>query len=84
MWMSIEFNIGIICGCVPLIRPVVNRLFPNFLAGNKNRQISPENHVATIGGSGEPNRRVQRPIDSLESLEAHVDSEKRIEPTVTV
>jgi hypothetical protein len=30
MWTGIEVNVGIMCACLPLLRPVLNHLFPWF------------------------------------------------------
>ena len=34
-WSSIELNIGIICACLPTLKPVVNHLFPKLLLSKK-------------------------------------------------
>ena len=30
MWTGVEVNVGIMCACLPLLRPVLNHLFPWF------------------------------------------------------
>lgn len=36
MWSSVEVNIGILCACLPVLQPVIQKLFGNVLGSSKN------------------------------------------------
>lgn len=35
MWSAVEVNVGIVCACVPTLRPLVNRLLPRWIDHSK-------------------------------------------------
>lgn len=35
-WSAAELNVGIICACMPAIRPAINRMFPRLLASTQD------------------------------------------------
>lgn len=39
-WSSIEINVGIICACLPTLRPLIRSCFPRLLASSTSRQVS--------------------------------------------
>lgn len=50
MWSAIEINIGLICACLPLLRPLVTKWFPNLLhTPNGEAHTTPHQHPITIG-----------------------------------
>ncbi|QIW97496.1 hypothetical protein AMS68_003014 [Peltaster fructicola] len=36
MWSVVEVNVGIMCGCVPALKPLVSRFLPNILRDSKD------------------------------------------------
>lgn len=40
MWSVIEVNLGIMCGCVPMLKPLVSRYFPQWLRDINVRSLS--------------------------------------------
>jgi hypothetical protein len=47
-WSSVEINVGIICSCLPLLRPLLNRFLPGvFTSRNRTDNVDPK-HYATI------------------------------------
>ncbi|KAJ5610284.1 hypothetical protein N7510_007003 [Penicillium lagena] len=51
MWSAVEVNVSVICGCVPILKPLVARLVPKLIKDtNDSSEISPNAH----GASGSP------------------------------
>jgi fucose permease len=40
MWSTVEVNMGIMCGCVPMLKPLVSRYFPSWLRDISVRNLS--------------------------------------------
>ena len=54
MWSSIEVNVGIICACIPTLRPLVARLTPRLIRDTSSPQSSrPSPKVAQGDGWGQ-------------------------------
>ncbi|CBX91612.1 hypothetical protein IAQ61_010916 [Plenodomus lingam] len=49
-WSCVEANVGIICACLPLLRPLVTRLLPGFFSSHKRTDTAPRLY-STIGTS---------------------------------
>lgn len=47
MWSSVDVNVGIICACLPVLQPVIQRLFGNLLSGSKFSKYA--NHMSRQG-----------------------------------
>jgi len=41
MWSSIEQPFGIVCACLPTLRPLARRVFPTIKTGNSNMGSNP-------------------------------------------
>ena len=39
-WSAIELNVGIMCSCVPAMRPVINLIFPRLLSSTRRDHTS--------------------------------------------
>ncbi|KAF2461452.1 major facilitator superfamily domain-containing protein [Lineolata rhizophorae] len=48
MWSNIEANVGIMCGCVPGLKPLVSKFLPHFIrdVGETEKSISPAGNTA--------------------------------------
>jgi len=40
VWSSVEVNVGIICACLPVLQPVIQKLFGNVLGGSKHSKYT--------------------------------------------
>ena len=59
IWSSLELNIGIMCSCLPTLKPYVVRIFPRFFTSAKG---SASGHaVLTIGGGASTKQRSTGP-----------------------
>ncbi|KAF2853227.1 hypothetical protein T440DRAFT_487680 [Plenodomus tracheiphilus IPT5] len=50
-WSSVEANVGIICACLPLLRPLVTRCFPGIFTSQKHSTHTAPRAYSTIGTS---------------------------------
>ncbi|KAI5465388.1 hypothetical protein BGZ63DRAFT_450305 [Mariannaea sp. PMI_226] len=79
MWTIIEMNVAIICACLPMIRPIIVRLFPKLMpksSGNSNEQSESGDYLKSLSQSqsrGDKNEWVQ--IDGNEGI--HMNSVKK-------
>ena len=52
-WSNVEINLGIICACLPTLRPLIRRFFPRVLATtcshSASRVARSESHLVTPG-----------------------------------
>lgn len=44
IWSSVEPNIGIVCACLPTLRPLMRRLIPKWFAGSSFKSGSTPNY----------------------------------------
>ena len=68
MWSAIEVHVGIICACVPSLKPLVARILPSMLRDTSN----PDDNSGMRQGSGPPTINFQ-PVDFItvpENLES--------------
>lgn len=49
-WSSVETNVGIICSCLPCLRPLMARCFPNVFSSNKYGANSGPHHNRSAYG----------------------------------
>lgn len=49
MWSAVEINTGMICACVPSLKPLVARIIPRMIKGSTD--ISPNSHSSSINAS---------------------------------
>jgi hypothetical protein len=52
IWSTIEPTIGILCACLPAMRPVMQVLFGRFSGDSSTGGTSDSGHLVTIGSSG--------------------------------
>lgn len=63
-WSSVETNVGIICSCLPLLRPLVVRWLPDSLTSYKRSVKSKEKLYAMMNsGKGDKHARSQTEYD---------------------
>ncbi|KAI9891905.1 MAG: hypothetical protein M1814_002290 [Vezdaea aestivalis] len=46
MWSAVEVNVGIICACIPTIKPLVTKLMPRFIHDSDDLATTPGNSFA--------------------------------------
>ncbi|KAI8935525.1 hypothetical protein NX059_008095 [Plenodomus lindquistii] len=51
LWSSVECNVGIICACLPLLRPLVTRYLPGLFTSEKRSTHTTPRLYSTIGTS---------------------------------
>ncbi|KAJ6283258.1 hypothetical protein J3E71DRAFT_214907 [Bipolaris maydis] len=51
-WSSVETNVGIICACLPLLRPLLAKYFPRAFPSRHRSQYSRPNYPANYGSKG--------------------------------
>ncbi|USP81674.1 hypothetical protein yc1106_08948 [Curvularia clavata] len=51
-WSSVETNVGIICACLPLLRPLLTKYFPRAFPSRHRSNYSRPNYAATFGSKG--------------------------------
>lgn len=51
-WSSVETNVGIICACLPLLRPLLAKYFPRAFPSRHRSQYSRPNYPAAYGSKG--------------------------------
>jgi len=53
-WSAVEVNVGIICACLPTLRPLIGRIFPSILASSHviSHTGGPSVRRTTIGNKG--------------------------------
>ena len=49
MWTGVEANVGIMCACLPLLRPILNKFFPWF--ARRTTQGTPTRPSYVVNGS---------------------------------
>ncbi|KAH7068725.1 hypothetical protein FB567DRAFT_249000 [Paraphoma chrysanthemicola] len=73
-WSSVETNVGIICSCLPLLRPLLTRILPGAFTSQHRSSSNGARQYATIG-STRP-RRNPHADDLIEMTKhSHVSSE---------
>lgn len=50
-WSSVETNVGIICSCLPLLRPLMTKCLPGVFSSNKRNTHSTPRVYPTIGSA---------------------------------
>ncbi|KAL5346578.1 hypothetical protein ACLOAV_008285 [Pseudogymnoascus australis] len=46
MWSAVEVNVGIICACIPTLKPLIDRILPFFTAASHDSQLLLSAHSA--------------------------------------
>ncbi|KAL1873469.1 hypothetical protein VTK73DRAFT_917 [Phialemonium thermophilum] len=57
MWTVIEMNLAIVCACLPMVRPLLVRMFPKLMPKSSSRnkygyQYGTNNHISAFGNNG--------------------------------
>ncbi|KAF2036556.1 hypothetical protein EK21DRAFT_83513 [Setomelanomma holmii] len=73
-WSSVETNVGIICSCLPLLRPLLTRILPGVFTSQARSATGPRQY-ATIG-SMRPRKGLRTQEDTIEMTKhSHVSCE---------
>lgn len=72
-WTAVETNVGIICACLPLLRPILNKLFPWFAERSRGNAGPRTGYIIS---SVNTNSTGLRTIDSSKKSEPWSHSEK--------
>lgn len=70
MWSAIECNTGIICACLPTLRPLINRIWPRFLStfsGSRSQRNTATDKTPTYR-NGTQNSTIIDPSDDVERM----------------
>ncbi|KAJ4365153.1 hypothetical protein N0V83_008771 [Neocucurbitaria cava] len=46
MWSAVEINLGIMCGCVPALKPLVRRFLPSWIIDHATARDPPATHTS--------------------------------------
>ncbi|KFY39943.1 hypothetical protein V494_03743 [Pseudogymnoascus sp. VKM F-4513 (FW-928)] len=73
MWSIVEVNIGIVCGCIPLLKPLVVKTMPKLINPPKFRaghstHTSPDNSATQTMPEDLPTRQRSAPHNEIEGL----------------
>jgi uncharacterized membrane protein len=52
MWSAVEINVGIICACIPTLKPLIARLLPRMLGDGTERHVVSSGHPQSAAASG--------------------------------
>jgi len=77
MWSSVELNVGIICACLPTIRPALKGICPRLLAGG-NRPVTPTFDNSTLVNDTPTRGRCVRTTE-VHVKEADIADEKSVD-----
>ncbi|KAF2872470.1 major facilitator superfamily domain-containing protein [Massariosphaeria phaeospora] len=82
MWSAIEINVGIMCGCVPALKPLVHRFLPHWLIDQTLRNKSV---IHTSDDSKIPNVQDSRRLSNMQTVPQSPSSHDRpLSPTAAV
>lgn len=87
LWSAVEVNVGIICACIPTLKPLIKRILPSMLRdpsrtgvsknGSLNSQMDqPHDRLPSFGGEHEP---ISRPPGALPPHEHGRDRETEMD-----
>lgn len=77
MWSSVEINVGIVCACIPTLRPLVRKVIPWLI-----EQVGTHSSVASSGSRSKsiPHTSDPRPSDPRPSDPQHIEMDLLAEP----
>lgn len=78
MWSVIEVNVGIICACIPTLRPLIQRLAPEMVSEHGHSSGEPglmEVTSSSQGGASLDSRRRKKPLQQRLPTEVTADTE---------
>ena len=88
IWSNIEANVGIICACLPTIKPIISRVFPHLLGSTRSRGGTHPSHHASLFQPANPFGipSPYRPNDSVGGHKTitHVEAGDRSEPELGI
>lgn len=64
MWSSVEVNVGIICACIPTLKPLLIRILPSFSDGNR-QSASGDRHGSDVSGRDQDFGADQQGVDPI-------------------
>jgi fucose permease len=60
LWSAVEVNVGIICACIPTVKPLIKVLFPAVLSGRYHNNRETPSHSQHNSSGGEKNHELPR------------------------
>ncbi|PWY91668.1 hypothetical protein BO94DRAFT_583604 [Aspergillus sclerotioniger CBS 115572] len=74
-WAMVEINVGIICSCLPVLRPLLLRIFPNLFGSQNNSGFKPIQRADGKDTIGASRKKVIRNWDHLTTLKGTTAAE---------
>ena len=83
-WSSVEINVGIICSCLPCLRPLISKFLPRVFA--TSYKAGGYTFSENRAGRGTSGQRTWRSITALENIprSSHSSNDDGIQVTTTV
>ncbi|KAH3919270.1 hypothetical protein HBI56_101940 [Parastagonospora nodorum] len=79
-WSSVEINVGIICSCLPLLRPILTRFMPGAMSSKTRSKNAGPRQYATIRSTRSRKATTLTDDDSLEmTKQSHDVAEREIQ-----
>jgi hypothetical protein len=79
-WSSVEINVGIICSCLPLLRPILTRFMPGAMSSKARSNNAGPRQYATIRSTRSRKAATLTDDDSLEmTKQSHDVAEREIQ-----
>ncbi|OBT53598.1 hypothetical protein VE04_07440 [Pseudogymnoascus sp. 24MN13] len=77
MWSAVEVNVGVICACIPTLKPLVQRILPSMLRDRPGWSTVYDSQVAPNFSNGPAHRlsSISAPATSIRSLPPHRQGE---------
>ncbi|KAE8453898.1 hypothetical protein EG329_007674 [Mollisiaceae sp. DMI_Dod_QoI] len=84
MWSAVEVNVGIICACIPTLKPLFKRILPSMITDHSsetatNKTASMSSPVQGNSGNSQRNDSVAAPIPALRPAEDGADPEAEMD-----
>ena len=80
MWSAVEVQVGIICACVPALKPLASRLVPSMLRDtsnpNDNSQLDYGKSNPLKSDPNHPNRNLSPPRSPIAAEPPHVEADR--------
>ena len=78
MWSAVEVNVGIICACIPTLKPLVSRVFPGFSGNGSRSRISSATAVSRLTSGIAATRSVQKVQSNQVEKNVRSSSQRRL------
>ncbi|PMD44761.1 MFS general substrate transporter [Hyaloscypha variabilis F] len=66
MWSAVEVNVGIICACIPTLKPLIKRILPSMITDHTGASTEMEKEVSFSSQARNNSNEVPHRLDSIE------------------